>query len=163
MVRARVCGSAHQQWRDLQSRGSYGRIEDAADWLARQGDESGYREISRGANQRSRAVRARALARFVAWRGATHRADWKGRRQSAGDVGVGVGEQIGAELSDCLEPADRSEFAHRGLCLQPYRRRAEQPGRFVSAGSRIVFAKTHVGKTESASLSLRSQSQFQLS
>ena len=156
MVRAGVCGPAHQQWRDLQSRGPYGRIEDAADWLACQGDESRYREISGGANQRSRAVRARALARFVAWRGATDRADWKGRRQSAGDVGVG--EHLGAELSERAEPPDCSELAHRGLCVQPYRRRAEQPGRFISAESRIIFAESHVAETKSASLSLLPQS-----
>ena len=134
VVRARLRGASHQYWRDLQSRGADGGFENAAAGLARPGDESRYRQVGGGANQRSRTLRARAVARPVAWRGETDRADWKGRRQSAGDA-------------DRDQHAGR-ELEYRGLCRQQSRASS------VSFELRVIRAPAFVDHAPTASLSL---------
>ena len=127
MVWARLRGTPHQQRRDFQSRGSYRRIHHAAAGLAREGNESGDRQVGSGANQRSRTIRARSLARPVASRGGSNRADRQGRWQGAGDAGR---EQ------------------HTGLRRKPCRRRAPK------FELRFVPASTDLRQSPAPSLSL---------
>ncbi len=120
MVRPGLRGTPDQQWRDLQSRGTDGGIQDAAARLACASNQPRHRQVSSGTNQRSRPIRARPLARPVAWRREANRSDRQRRRQ-------------GGSYTDSVQHSGRN-FAHRGLFLQ-----LSQRSGFSASASQLRF------------------------
>ena len=104
--------------------------------LARQSNQSRHRQVGGRQNQRSRTVRARALARPVAWRRAANRAHRQGSRQSAGD-------------------AYRQQHACTGFSYVDVRRKLHHQ-HVAPCELRLVLASAGARRSETPSLSLHS-------